>query len=72
MTREEVQKLEDFFTQADKQATPIYLDAATVINNYEHFLESHFAPLKIDATTKVNQPLIWRLKALKLIVEANA
>lgn len=62
MTREEVQKLEDFFSQGDKQATPIYLDAAAVINNYEHFLESHFAPVRIDATTKVNQSLIWRLK----------
>lgn len=72
MTEEEVQQLETFFANAEKQATPIYLDAATAINDYEHFLESHFAPLRIDATTKVNQPLIWRLKALKLIVEANA
>jgi len=72
MTREEVQKLEEFFAHADKQATPIYLNEATIINDYEHFLESHFAPLRIDATSRVNQPLIWRLKTLKLIVEANA
>lgn len=72
MTIEEVQKLEEFFANADKQATPIYLNEATVINDYEHFLESHFAPLRIDATSRVNQPLIWRLKTLKLIEEANA
>ncbi|GGI29109.1 DUF6965 family protein [Pedobacter mendelii] len=72
MTIEEVNKLEEFFKNAEKQATPIYLNQATIINNYEHFLESHFTPLKIDPTSRVNQPLIWRLKALKLIVEANA
>ncbi|RNL52152.1 DUF6965 family protein [Pedobacter jejuensis] len=72
MTIEEVNKLEEFFANAEKQATPIYLNQATVINNYEHFLESHFTPLKMDPASRVNQPLIWRLKALKLIVEANA
>ena len=72
MTIEEVNRLEEFFASAEKQATPIYLNQATVINNYDHFLESHLTPLKIDPTSRVNQPLIWRLKALKLIVEANA
>jgi len=72
MSNEELMKLEAFFASAEKQATPIYLNEATIINNYDHFLESHFAPLRIDPASRVNQPLIWRLKALKLIVEANA
>ncbi|KQR70138.1 hypothetical protein [Pedobacter sp. Leaf176] len=72
MTIEEVNELEAFFQKADKQATPIYLNEATVINNYEHFLESHFAPLKENPSARVNQPLIWRLRTLKLLVEANS
>ncbi|KQS34426.1 hypothetical protein [Pedobacter sp. Leaf194] len=71
MTREEISQLEDFFANAPKQATPIYLNEATVIENYDHFLESHFTPLRLNPESRVNQPLIWRLKALKLIVEAN-
>jgi len=72
MTIEEVNKLEAFFQNAGKQATPIYLNEATIINNYEHFLESHFTPLKADPSSRVNQPLLWRLRTLKLLVEANA
>ena len=72
MTIEEVNKLEAFFQNADKQATPIYLNEATIINNYEHFLESHFTPLKADPSSRVNQPLLWRLRTLKLLVEANS
>ncbi|WP_316829691.1 DUF6965 family protein [Pedobacter aquatilis] len=71
MTIAELNELETFFANAEKQATPIYLNEATIITDYDHFLESHLAPLRHDLESKVNQPLIWRLKALKLIVEAN-
>ncbi|UKT65864.1 DUF6965 family protein [Pedobacter mucosus] len=72
MTAIEFQKLEDFFLNAEKQQTPIYLNQATVINDYEHFLQSHLGPLRLDSASKVNQPLIWRLKTLKLLIESNA
>lgn len=72
MTVAELQTLEDFFKNAEKQACPIYLNQATVINDYDYFLDSHFTPLRLDSTSKVNQPLIWRLKTLKLLIESNA
>ncbi|TCD12097.1 hypothetical protein EZ449_03510 [Pedobacter frigidisoli] len=72
MTLEEIQQLEDFFTKAGKQPVPIYLNQATEITDYDVFLQSHFQPLKANPNSKVNQPLLYRLKALKLIVEANA
>lgn len=72
MTPIEFQKLEEFFAKAEKQQTPIFLNQATIINDYELFLESHLGPLRLDAESKVNQPLIWRLKTLKLIIESNA
>ncbi|WP_343521662.1 hypothetical protein [Pedobacter sp.] len=71
MTIQEIQQLEDFFNQAGKQQVPIYLNQATVITDYEHFLESHFTPLKLNPDAKVNQPLIHRLKMLKLLIESN-
>ncbi len=72
MTVQELQELEDFFAQAGKQQVPIFLNQATEITDYDYFLQSHFQPLKANLTSKVNQPLIHRLKALKLIIEANA
>jgi hypothetical protein len=72
MTIQEIQQLEDFFTQAGKQQVPIYLNQATVITDYTHFLESHFMPLKLNPDAKVNLPLIHRLKMLKLLIESNA
>lgn len=72
MTLQELQQLEDFFTNAGKQQTPIYLNEATVITDYEHFLESHITPLKLNPESRVNQPLLHRLKMLKLLIESNA
>lgn len=71
MTAEEFKALEDFFVQAGKQAVPIYLNQATEITDYEHFLQSHLIPLRTNLHARVNQPLIYRLQTLKLIIEAN-
>ncbi|MBB6238377.1 hypothetical protein HDC90_003010 [Pedobacter sp. AK013] len=71
MTILEVQQLEDFFAQAGKQQVPIYLNQATIITDYAHFLESHFMPLRLNPDAKVNLPLIHRLKILKLLIESN-
>lgn len=72
MTLPEIQKLEEFFAKAEKPEIPLMLNPATQINDYEHFLESHFTALKQDPASKVNQPLLWRLQALKLLIESNA
>ncbi|PWS29283.1 hypothetical protein DHW03_05550 [Pedobacter yonginense] len=72
MSIPDIQKLEEFFAKAEKPEIPLMLNPATQINDYEHFLESHFTPLKHNPTSKVNQPLLWRLKALKLLIESNA
>jgi len=68
---QELLELEDFFTKAGKQQVPIFLNQATEITDYDYFLQSHFQPLKADLTSKVNQPLVHRLKMLKLLIEAN-
>lgn len=67
-----IKELEEWFRNADKPDMPVYLDAATKVNDYNHFLESHFAPLREAPDSKVNQPLLWRLKAMKLVIESNA
>lgn len=66
-----ISELEQYFKTAEKPKEPIMLNPATIINDYEHFLESHFAPLRTAPDTKVNQPLLWRLKAMKLLIESN-
>lgn len=71
MTIQEIQQLEDFFAQAGKQQVPIYLNEATVITDYDHFLESHLMPLKLNPDAKVNLPITHRLKMLKLLIESN-
>jgi len=66
-----IAELEEWFRNAPKPDLPVYLDNATKVNNYEHFLESHFSPLRLNPDSKVNQPLLWRLKAMKLVIESN-
>lgn len=72
MTLEELKQLEDFFANAEPQKVPIYLNEATIITDYKHFLESHFLPLRLNPDAKVNAPLVHRLKMLKLLIESNA
>jgi len=67
-----ITELEEWFRNAPKPDMPVYLNNATKVNNYEHFLESHFAPLRINPDSKVNQPLLWRLQAMKLVIESNS
>ncbi|WP_410494151.1 DUF6965 family protein [Chryseobacterium sp. G0201] len=47
------------------------LNNATRVNDYEKFLDSHFSPLKANPDTKINQPLLIRLKQMKLLIESN-
>ncbi|WP_131536636.1 DUF6965 family protein [Pedobacter nototheniae] len=66
-----IAELEEYFKNAPKLEEPLFLNPATKINNIDHFLESHFAPLRINPDSRVNQSLLFRLKALKLLIESN-
>ncbi len=66
-----IKELEDWFNSHPLPQPPVYLNNATKVNDIKQFLESHFAPLRIDPNSKVNQPLIDRLLDMKLLIEAN-
>ena len=66
-----IPELEQWFKSVELPPAPIYLNPATKINNVEHFLESHFSPLRNSPITKVNEPLLDRLLAFKLLIESN-
>ncbi len=68
----EIAELEDFFNNCELPETPLMLNPATEITDLPYFLSSHFMPLKANPTSKVNQGLLYRLKALKLLIESNA
>lgn len=58
-----IAQLEEWFKKTELPKAPVQLMPGTTILNVEHFLESHFAPLKIAPYAKVNEPLLWRLQA---------
>lgn len=66
-----IPELEEWFKTAPKPEMPVYLNAATKVNDYERFLESHFHALKKNPESKLNVPVIIRLEQMKLIIEAN-
>lgn len=66
-----LKELEEWFAKAPRPSMPVYLNNATKVNDYDHFLKSHFAPLRENPDSKVNQPLLWRLQAMKLVIESN-
>lgn len=71
MTAEEVNKLEEWFSNAPRPQMPVYLNAAVMVTDYDLFLESHFVPLRTYPDTKINKPIIYRLAQMKLIIESN-
>lgn len=66
-----IYELEAWFAKAPKPSTSLMLLPGTTINDIDHFLESHFIPLKREPANKIHQPLLDRLKALKLLIESN-
>ncbi|AZA54484.1 hypothetical protein EG348_16540 [Chryseobacterium sp. G0201] len=66
-----ISELEIWFEKAPRPEMPIMLNNATRVNDYEKFLDSHFSPLKANPDTKINQPLLIRLKQMKLLIESN-
>ncbi|WP_240186697.1 DUF6965 family protein [Pedobacter namyangjuensis] len=66
-----ISELENWFKANPMPSEPVMLNPATKINSIQHFLESHFYPLKLDPSNKINQPLLDRLLDLKLLIESN-
>jgi len=66
-----IQELETWFQKTELPAAPILLNPATQINDVKQFLDSHFYPLKLNPTSKINEPLLERLLAFKLLIESN-
>ena len=66
-----INDLEAWFQKTELPEAPIMLNPATKINNVQHFLESHFYALKLNPNSKINEPLLDRLLAFKLLVESN-
>jgi len=66
-----IQELEEWFKSAPRPEMPVIIGPAEQVNDYDHFLESHFGPLKANPDSKVNMPLLHRLKKMKLIIESN-
>ncbi|TCC88503.1 hypothetical protein EZ428_17830 [Pedobacter frigiditerrae] len=66
-----IPELEQWFKSVELPAAPLYLNPATKINDVNYFLESHFSPLRDTPITSINQPLLDRLLAFKLLIESN-
>lgn len=66
-----LQELKTWFETAPVPETPIYLNAATKVNNYALFVSSHFEGISAANNEIIKQPLIDRLLDMKLLIEAN-
>ncbi|TCC88669.1 hypothetical protein EZ428_18705 [Pedobacter frigiditerrae] len=66
-----IPELEQWFKSVELPAAPLYLNPATKINDVSQFLESHFSPLRNNPITNINEPLLDRLLAFKLLIESN-
>jgi len=64
-------KLEVFSKTCQRPETPVYLNQATCVNDFDLFLQSHLAPLLKDTDSKINKPLLISLKLMELIIESN-
>jgi hypothetical protein len=67
----EIRELEEFFETCQRPEMPVYLNQATKVNDFDLFLESHLSPLRTNPDSKINKPLLIRLKLMKLIIESN-
>jgi hypothetical protein len=66
-----LRELEAWFQNTELPEAPILLNPSTKINNVQHFLESHFYALKLNPSSKINEPLLDRLLDFKLLIESN-
>lgn len=66
-----IEELEHWFTTVELPTAPVMLHPSTTITNVDHFLKSHFDPLKQNPNDRLAQPLMDRLLAFKLLIESN-
>lgn len=66
-----IEELEEWFRNAPAPEMPVYLDAATKVNDYSYFVSSHFEGLRAAKNDFTRAPLMARLLKMKLMIEAN-
>ncbi|MBO9676303.1 MAG: hypothetical protein J7577_22875 [Sphingobacteriaceae bacterium] len=71
MTLQEVFELEEWLKNVELPKPPVMLFPGTDITDVNKFIEVQFISLKNDPNSKNNAPVIYRLKALKLLIESN-
>ena len=62
-------ELETWFKKTELPETPLELFPGTVITDMQLFLNSHFIPLRNDPNGANNDAHLYRLKALKAVIE---
>lgn len=65
-----IKELEEWYKNAPEPEMPVYLNAATRVNDYAQFVNSHFEGLR-KVKDPASSPLMWRLLEMKLLIEAN-
>lgn len=66
-----IEELKEWYKNAPAPDMPIYLDAATKVNDYAYFVNSHFDGLEAAKVEMTKAPLLNRLMKMKLLIEAN-
>lgn len=68
---QEVDELEEWFKNVELPKPPVMLFPGTQIADVNKFLEAQFTSLRVDPNSKPNVPVLYRLKAFKLLIESN-
>lgn len=66
-----IDELEEWFRNAPAPEMPIYLNAATKVNDFEYFVSSHFEGVRAAKNEVSRAPLMARLLQMKLMIEAS-
>lgn len=66
-----IEELEEWFSKAPAPEMPLYLDAATKVNDYDFFVTSHFEGIRAAKNDFTRAPLLARLMKMKLLIESN-
>jgi len=66
-----IQELEHLFNTVELPKAPVMPNPSSTITDVDHFLQSHFYPLKVEQPDRLSQPLLDRLLAFKLLIESN-
>lgn len=64
-------ELKEWFKTAPAPHMPVYLNAATNVNDYAQFVNSHFEGFYAANNEIFRQPLIDRLLDINLLIKSN-